>query len=159
MTTLNISLNASDCCSGQMASVRIRWPVLLMGSHSVMPSTMPSKMTFSHSIKFMKNLLSGYLFDSMPTPGKYSTSSAGCQSKRGCREAHLLPERTSLHSLYSLLLFPQCTRQWAQSPLQPPQPQPRWCSMCQSDTASHAASSASTAHSSHPMRQVISSRS
>ena len=62
------------------------------------------------------------------------------------------------HPLY-LSSFPQDVRQWAQSPLQPPQPQPRWCSMCQSDTASHAASSASTAHSSHPMRQVISSRS
>ena len=145
MTTLNISLNASDCCSGQMASVRIRWPVLLMGSHSVMPSTMPSKMTFSHSIKFMKNLLSGYLFDSMPILGKYSTSSAGCQSKRGCGRIPLY------------LSFLQDVRQCVQSPQQPQQP--RWCSMRQSDTASHAASSASTTHSSHPMRQAISSRS
>ena len=30
------------------------WPVLLIGSHSVMPSTIPSRITFNHSMMFIR---------------------------------------------------------------------------------------------------------
>lgn len=36
------------------SSTRIMWPVLLIGSHSVMPSTIPSRITFNHSMMFIR---------------------------------------------------------------------------------------------------------
>ena len=54
MTTKNRSINACpplycDGSIGQNESNRIMWPVLLTGSHSVMPSMMPSRTVLSNS--------------------------------------------------------------------------------------------------------------
>ena len=51
ITTKNISLKASLMFRVRNSSTNSMWPVLLMGSHSVMPSTMPRKMTFRISVK------------------------------------------------------------------------------------------------------------
>ena len=49
MTTSNISKNASPCLSFRSSSIRIRCPVLLTGSHSVIPSTIPNMIAFKIS--------------------------------------------------------------------------------------------------------------
>ena len=49
ITTLNIFLNASFCWSLISSSTRIRCPVLLIGSHSVIPCTIPRIITFNAS--------------------------------------------------------------------------------------------------------------
>ena len=49
MTTRNSARNSSDTCSFTNSSTRIMWPVDEMGSHSVMPSTMPMRRAFSAS--------------------------------------------------------------------------------------------------------------
>ena len=50
MTTRNRARNWSDTCSFTNSSMRIICPVDEMGSHSVMPSTMPSSRAFRISI-------------------------------------------------------------------------------------------------------------
>ena len=59
ITTKNISLNASVAfnVSAGIASTSSICPVLDTGNHSVMPSTIPSKMTLSISINSIKGLL------------------------------------------------------------------------------------------------------
>ena len=49
MTTRNSARNWSDTCSFTNSSTRIMWPVDEMGSHSVMPSTMPMRNAFKAS--------------------------------------------------------------------------------------------------------------
>ena len=46
-------MNASGWFSFIISSTRIIWPVLLMGSHSVNPSTIPSTIIFNVSIKLI----------------------------------------------------------------------------------------------------------
>ena len=50
MTTRNRARNSSDTCSFTNSSTRIMWPVEEMGSHSVMPSTMPMRKAFNASM-------------------------------------------------------------------------------------------------------------
>ena len=55
MTTLNTSKNSGVEVMGQRLSNKIRCPVLLMGSHSVIPWMMPRMTAFIISIKSMKS--------------------------------------------------------------------------------------------------------
>lgn len=50
MTTRNSSRKSGDTCSFTNSSTRIMCPVDEMGSHSVMPSTMPMSSAFSASM-------------------------------------------------------------------------------------------------------------
>ena len=50
MTTRKSLRNSSDTCSFTNSSTRIMWPVDEMGSHSVMPSTMPMRNAFNASM-------------------------------------------------------------------------------------------------------------
>ena len=56
ITTKNISLKASLMFRVRNSSTNSMWPVLLMGSHSVTPSTMPRKITFRISVKLRATL-------------------------------------------------------------------------------------------------------
>ena len=70
ITTKNISLKASLMFRVRNSSTNSMCPVLLMGSHSVTPSTMPRKMTFKISVKLRaiwKDLLASRF--SLPLPG------------------------------------------------------------------------------------------
>jgi hypothetical protein len=49
MTTRNMDMNSSLALNLTTCSTRIMWPVDEMGSHSVIPSTMPIRMAFSIS--------------------------------------------------------------------------------------------------------------
>ena len=49
MTTRNMDINSSLALNLTTCSTRIMWPVDEMGSHSVMPSTMPIRMAFNIS--------------------------------------------------------------------------------------------------------------
>ena len=49
MTTRNMDMNSSLALKWMSCSTRIIWPVDEMGSHSVMPSTMPIRMAFNIS--------------------------------------------------------------------------------------------------------------
>ena len=40
--------------TGLVIALVYLWPVLLIGSHSVMPSTIPSRITFNHSMMFIR---------------------------------------------------------------------------------------------------------
>ena len=51
ITTKNISLKRSLMFSVRNSSTSSMWPVLLIGSHSVIPSTIPRKIAFKISIK------------------------------------------------------------------------------------------------------------
>ena len=143
--------------------IRCGQPVIRPGAASLpRPLWTPLTSCFPNcKIKFCSMILQfcrcGGLFDAKGNPDGFLSHYPSLRNFRLSRFFDSL-KGMQPHPLY-LSSFLQDVRQWAQSPLQPPQPQPRWCSMRQSDTASHAASSASTAHSSHPMRQAISSRS
>ena len=49
MTTRKSSRKSGDTCNFTNSSTRIMWPVDEMGSHSVMPSTMPMRNAFKAS--------------------------------------------------------------------------------------------------------------
>ena len=55
MTTRNTSLNASGWFSLMISSTSIICPVLLMGSHSVNPSTIPNTIIFNTSTKVINS--------------------------------------------------------------------------------------------------------
>ena len=53
MTTRNMFQNSSETLSFTNSSTRIMWPVEEMGSHSVMPSTRPSRAALRRSSTFI----------------------------------------------------------------------------------------------------------
>lgn len=58
MTTKNILRNSSETCKCRNSSTKIIWPVLLMGNHSVTPSTIPKIIAFKiSSILYLRKVI------------------------------------------------------------------------------------------------------
>ena len=74
ITTKKTCLNSHDTSSRTNSSSRIIWPVLLMGSHSVIPCTMPNNTAFNISAIFPSIPVPHLSLKVPPTEGKSSAS-------------------------------------------------------------------------------------